>query len=226
MINLNEIQKSKVIKEPWEHLEIENFLDQKIFNDIAKESNLLVPVIENTPRNNNGFWPFELLNMGYSKNIVDIIMEINKEVLKNHQLFVSKFTDPDTSNIGYYSIPRVGYTPRFKRGEIHDDGDEQDNKTIIIIVYMEPSVCEGTCLYTEKNFDSLKKQVKWQQNKALIFTPKKGITWHDFKTNEEGRFVLNFYCEKIEDSYLIHRFSDDKIAWFYNNLDEITLNLP
>lgn len=222
MINLNEIQKSKVIKEPWEHLEIENFIDQKIFNHILKESKLLESVIKNNPRNNNGFWPFELLNMGYSKHIVDIIMEINKEVLRNYQLFLDKFTNPNISNIGYYSIPRIGYTPKFERGEIHDDGDTQDNKTIIIVVYMDPSVCEGTYLYTDKKYNSLKKQVKWQQNKALIFTPKKGITWHDFKTNNQGRFILNFYCEKLEKSYLTNNFTQDKTLWFYDNLDDIT----
>lgn len=225
MLNINQIKNSKIIKEPWEHLEITNFLQDDVFNIILEESKNLSEVLENTTRNTNGFWPFELLQMGMKKSIVDIIMEINKEVLRNHNIFTSKFTNPKISNIGYYSIPRLGYTPRYGVGELHDDGHGQDNKTIVIVVYLHPSVNEGTYLYNDGTFDSLSKRVDWQPNKALVFAPKQGVTWHNFKTADSGRYILNFYCEKIEDSHYIHTFGDNKISWFYDNFDDITLSL-
>lgn len=225
MLNINQIKNSKIIKEPWEHLEIPNFLRDDVFDKIVNECENFLEVLENTPTNTNGFWPFELLQMGMKKSVVDIIIEINKEVLNNNDIFISKFTNPNISNTGYYSIPVIGYTPKYGFGELHDDGHGQDNKTIIIVMYVHPKTNEGTYLYKEETLDSLVKRIDWQPNKALVFSPKRGVTWHNFKTEDSGRCVLNFYCQKIENSYYIHNYGYDKMTWFYDNFDDITFGL-
>jgi hypothetical protein len=139
---------------------------------------------------------------------------INRTFLEISDIILEKFTNPSRSNIGYYSVPRMNYTPSYDSDKIHDDGDEPD-KSIIIIIYFHPTCSPGTNLYKNKSPESFVKEITWRQNSALIISPKEGVTWHDFKAKDEGRFTLNFYYEKLEYSDVVHKFNNKKLMWFY-----------
>jgi hypothetical protein len=220
MINVESIITAEISSVPWEHLVVENILNQEIFEMLSSELLKVSPHLKNIQRNKNGWWPFELIKMGITQDVIDVIMKINKQILDNSNLILSKFKNPNRSSIGYYSVPRFAYTPANERGQIHDDGEAQD-KSMVMVIYLYPPVSHGTCLYSEKNLDTFIKELPWKPNSATIFAPREGVTWHDFKADIKERLTMNFYYEKLEHSHHINHFGEEKVTWFY---EEMTKN--
>jgi hypothetical protein len=214
MLNLENLKNAKLLTEPWEHLLVDNILEKEIFEQLVEEFKKITPKLIDIKRNKDGWWPNELADMGISSDIINIIMKINRQILENSNTILDKFSDPNRSNIGYYSVPRYNFTPPFDRGQIHDDGEVQD-KSMIMIIYLYPEKTHGTCLYKEKDLTSLVKEVPWNPNRAMIFAPRLGKTWHDFKANDVERFTMNFYYEKLEHSDCVNNFDSGKMSWFY-----------
>jgi hypothetical protein len=214
MINVGNIRNSKIETDPWEHLIVDNILESTVFNELASKLSNLSPQLEHIERNEDGWWPYELEEMGVDQKTIDMIMNINRKFLEISDIILEKFTNPSRSNSGYYSVPRMNYTPSYNADKVHDDGDETD-KSIIIIIYFHPTCSPGTKLYKNKSPESFVKEIPWRQNSALIISPKEGVTWHAFEAKNEGRFTLNFYYEKLEYSGVVHKFNNKKLMWFY-----------
>lgn len=219
MINLDAILQSKINSEPWEHLVIRNVLNQDSFNAIRSDIVSIMPKLKDQLWDKNGYWPFELLSLGVKQETVDLIMQVNKSFLDLYETILSKFSQPNKSKIGYYSIPRLAFTPVNSQGLLHDDGDEYD-KTLITILYLYPDDSNGTRLYTENSLESFAKQVDWAPNTAVMFSPLENVTWHDYKSTNEERVILNFYYERLECSNYINNFSPEKLEWFYNEISK------
>jgi hypothetical protein len=214
MINIKNIKNAEIRTDPWEHLVVENILDLDIFNKLVKEFKKLTPKLIDVKRNKDGWWPNELADMEVDQEIIDILMNINRQILQNSDVVLEKFSDPNRSEIGYYSVPRFNFTPPFDRGQIHDDGEVHD-KSMIMIIYLYPNETYGTCLYRNKDLDSFVTEVPWVTNSAMIFSPRLGKTWHDFQAKDVERFTMNFYYEKLEHSYVVQNFNIEKMTWFY-----------
>ena len=70
---------------------------------------------------------------------------------------------------------------------IHEDSP---NKLLSIVVYLYPKINVGTLLYSDKN-GSDKTEIKWIQNRALIFARKEGVTWHSYQGDGKAtRYAL------------------------------------
>jgi hypothetical protein len=214
MINVENIRNSEINTDPWEHLVVDDILDPIVFDELSLTLSILSPQLEKIERNKDGWWPFELEAMGVDQKTIDMVMNINRKFLEISDIILEKFTNPSKSNVGYYSIPRMNYTPSYNSDKIHDDGDEPD-KSVIIIIYFYPECSPGTKLYKTKSADSFVKEVTWKQNSALIISPKEGVTWHDFEAKDSGRITLNYYYEKLEYSDVVHKFNNEKLMWFY-----------
>lgn len=231
MINVKEIKLSKLYKIPWEHLIVDNFLDDDVFKQITEELQITQKTLINQKRNTDGWWPFHLENMGVSKKTTDLIMEINREILDNTYI-IEKFSDASKSTIGYYSIPRFNFTHPFIKEEIHDDSGD---KTVVILLYLAPENSIGTNLYTKNTLSSLSKTIEWKPNRAVFFAPKKNVTWHDFESNNLPRYTINFYFEKLEQLDIITSINrttsencisrTEKTCWFYNELSKKENNI-
>lgn len=218
MINIENILNTPVEKEPWEHLRVENILEEETYNVILNECLRLSEKLKQSPMNSNGYWPNELIKLGTNKNILDTILDVNKIILNNSQKILNKFSNSNKSNVGYYSVPRFGRMPKNTVEHIHDDIDDGDNKSLVMVIYLHPSKAPGTKFYSNESPDSFVKEIKWKQNTAMIFSPVKGVTWHNFQSGDEPRLSYNFYCEKIEESKIINDVNEEKFEWFYKEL--------
>ena len=216
-INIANILQSQVSNSPWEYLIVDNFLPADLYTKITNE---FIKFVENTnksekPLDNNGLWPFELVENGFSVDIMQDIMDVNKQLLKCAPKVINKFDYKNPSSVGYFSVPRLGFCPANAHGELHDDGDSRD-KSIIMVVYLYPNESLGTMLYTGNTEGDYTKTIKWKTNRSFLFVPQKDVTWHNFKTDNAPRFTINFYYERIEDMSYVTNLSDKKIEWFYN----------
>jgi hypothetical protein len=214
MINIKNIKNAEIRTDPWEHLVIENILDLDIFKKLVEEFKKLTPKLIDVKRNKDGWWPNELADMGVDQEIIDILMNINRQILQNSDVVLEKFSNSNRSEIGYYSVPRFNFTPPFDRGQIHDDGDV-DDKSMIMVIYLFPDEACGTCLYKNGDVNSFVTEIPWTPNSSMIFVPKQGVSWHDFQAKDLERLTLNFYYEKLEYSNVVQSFSFEKMSWFY-----------
>ena len=217
MINIDNILNTEVIKDPCEYQIIDNVFSQDTYNLIVTEFRKVIPHIKDLPRNTNGWWLYELEQLGMSKECVDLVLKMNKQVLEVAPQCIKKYSNPETSNIGYYSIPRFAYTPPNNREEMHHDAELGD-KTMIMAIYLSPEENHGTALYQTEEFDSFVTELPWKANRAFMFAPVKGVTWHDSKSSDE-RLTMAFYYERIEMTHLINNFEDkNKMMWFYEQM--------
>lgn len=223
MINLENILNSPLENNPWEYKYVKNILSDEFYNLTAIELQKLENYLTEKEFNKDGFWLFELLKYGVSQSWIDKVFEINYTLLKNANKILERFKLSNTSKIGYFGIPRIGFCTAHVNDKIHDDGDDTD-KSLIMTIYILPETCYGTQLYSDNNSNSFVKSLDWNTNQALVFAPAKNITWHQVKNGDQPRITLSFYYERIEDLY-INRLSKEKIEWFYSHFDQLLLEL-
>jgi hypothetical protein len=213
MINVGNILNSPVIEDPWQHKEVKNVFRQNFFQRLSAE---VQQVKDHIQVGDNGLWMFEAVQLGISQSLVDEIFEANKQFLKISAQLIKQFNTKNTSQIGYFSIPRFNFVKPNYVGEIHDDGDTKE-KTVIMTTYLYPNQSTGTRLYTQEVESSYHSSLNWEPNSALVFAPVTDVTWHSFNSGHSERITLSFFFEKIENMDIINRLSEEKIEWFYNN---------
>ena len=69
---------------------------------------------------------------------------------------------------------------------IHEDAP---HKIFSVVIYISPQENIGTNLYDSNK--NLAKAVEWKPNRALMFCPLDGITWHDYGSSTE-RYTLQY----------------------------------
>lgn len=217
-INSNNIKESALRQSPWNHLVVDDFLTTDAYQKITKEFVNFCQKnnIAELEFNDNGWWPFELLEKGFAVEVMELILQINNQFLEHYNILKSKLKFSDSSKIGYFSIPRLSCQGPNQRNEIHDDGDEED-KTVIAVIYLDPIESLGTNLYSTCSQNNLVDTIEWRPNRAFIFHPIKNKTWHSFNSGDLPRLTINFYFERMEDSSYINTLNDDKIKWFWEN---------
>jgi hypothetical protein len=222
MINIDNIFKTPIGTTPWEYQIVDNILTDDFYKTLVNESDKLKQVLSSQPIDQDGIWMFKAKKYGISQEVIDTIFNINQLLLKNATKILNQFSIKNVSDIGYFSIPRLGFCPPGAFGEIHDDGDTMD-KTMIMVIYISPEKSKGTRLYSANDPNSFVKELDWKENRAFIFSPVKNVTWHDFVPGEQERVTLLFYYERIEDLSYINRLSIEKKEWFYDNFDNDNL---
>jgi hypothetical protein len=80
---------------------------------------------------------------------------------------------------------------------IHDD---TPNKLLSGVVYLTPRDNLGTFFYKNKNGDK-KKEIKWEQNRAVFFSRLERKSWHSFQGDGKSNrlaLVYNLMTTKIK----------------------------
>jgi hypothetical protein len=227
MINIDNIINSRKETDPWEYICVDDILTQEAYEKIRTEMLKLEPILSNDSLDDDGIWLYKALKYGVSQEVVDIILEINKKLLKYSNKILDRFTGNNRSDIGYFSIPRLGFCPANAVGDLHDDGEEKD-KALIMVIYIHPKESTGTKIYSRDDEATFVRDVHWSQNGAFLFVPKPDVTWHRFVGNDRPRLTLLFYYERMEDMGYINTLHEkEKIHWFYEKFggDKISIEL-
>jgi hypothetical protein len=215
MINLSNIINSSIIKNPWEHQVVDDFLTKESFNILTTGGKILPSKALHEPRDPNGIWMFDAEKYGVPSYIIDHIMKINIELLKKNSILLSGYSNAMHSKIGYFSIPRYNFIGPHVNGTIHDEGS---SKTMSMVIYLMPKKTFGTRLYSTKMYESFVKEIEWKKNRAFLMCSQPGITWHSFHSDNSSRMTINFYYERMENMSYINTLSEEKRNWFYENL--------
>lgn len=218
VLNIKKVTETPITDKPWEHQVIERLFTDEAFATIQTELVRLLPVLREQDKNHNGWWVFELENLGMSKEVGELIMEANKELLSVVEDWLPLYSSPQKSEIGYFSIPRISYSaPGEGIEEMHHDAEKQD-KTMICVNYVYPENNRGTRLYTTKEQYSFHHETKFAPNTGFIFAPIDNVTWHDVHVNTNERIGIGLYYEPLEKSYYINDYGEEKMMWFYEEM--------
>ena len=215
MINIDNILAAPVHELPWQHKLIENVLSQELLDKITSECIRVKDHIAEHKLSEDSVMIFQ---SGFNQEVLDAIFAINKQFLAISPDLMKQFDTDNTSDLGYFSIPRLNFTQQGHVEKIHDDGDTKD-KSLIMTIYIYPNISSGTRFYKD---DELFKITEWSPNRAFLFAPKTNETWHSFNTDTVDRITLSFFYERMEDISYINRLSTDIVGWFYSNFTKIT----
>lgn len=194
-LNIQKIKKAKLLKKPWEHKVIDNFLPLQQYIKIKEAAILLSKLAEK--EKTKPILINEVFDYGISNEVSDDIISVTDDILDNINDILADFSVTNKSNLGYYAIPKFGISgPNFKY-PIHP---ESIHKVILFVIYLDPEEDRGTRLYKNQCENSFAKEIKWKPNRAFVMCPAKNdTTWHNWVThNSPSRITLNIFCETLE----------------------------
>jgi hypothetical protein len=217
MIDISNINSSKLLSEPWPH---------KVFNNVLSKEALdaALKIVSELSKFDKGeiedtLWIPDIIELTGLEQECELIVDAADAIIKELDSILDCFKDRLDSRLGYFNNPRFGVTVESADdGEIHD---EPSYKVLSLIIYLSPEESVGTLLYRENNESSFDHEIKWEVNKGLMFCTIPNKTWHKYMTDGKRRFTLNFYFEKLEsldmtrDSHNI-----DHLLWLYDQFEK------
>lgn len=212
MFDIDNVIKSPVLCDPWEHQVIENFFQKSDFGKIIFASQKLEQIYKNEIITADRCLSVAEVYEFIGEEVFDIILEANRSLLDNIEPIVKNFSNFRKFQ-QYISFPSFHILPPCTDWQkIHD---ESTDKTVSIVVYLHPESSTGTALYKSNNRESESKEIKWQQNSAMLFCGQKETTWHDFCSRENSRVTLNFFLRTTETTEMLDE--DDRYSWTFSN---------
>ena len=217
MINIDEILNSPLEEDPWPHIVVDNVLDK---NSLESCKRICKDILNaNEFHEKETIWMSDVLKLGVNLSDVNNIINDADVLVKNYESISNIFPNSLKSNLGYFNNPRIGMSMAKSIGEVHDEGT---NKVMAFVIYLEPEESLGTLLFKDKN--TFSKEVKWKQNRGLLFFSQPEKTWHSFNSTDHIRLTLNFYYEKIEAlNHLNKNSTADQLSWLHEKLGNNTL---
>ena len=184
----DKIINSELLKTPWNHKIIDNFLDDSIFNKLNQISSLLLNKYGSSDIH-GGVYPITQLLDDLNEDLIKEIMSVNVNLLSNAKNILNSFPKFRKYE-SYYSIPSFTILkPNLGDFPIHHD---KITKSLSIVIYLYPKISTGTKLYKLDSEASLDYTTTWKPNSALVFCGISNETWHTFGTTEYPRITLNF----------------------------------
>jgi hypothetical protein len=212
MIDLKKILESELHTNPWPYLVVDNVLTPDSFNRIYKISRKLESIVKDLPRDSDGIWLNKLIQYNFDYSDIEFILNLNFQLLNNHEELLKKFPNAELSKRGYFSVPKLNYIGPNVNGTIHEEGKI---KSLAFVLYVFPEKTYGTRLYSTNEKSSFVTEVEWKPNRAFIMCNQQDKTWHSFHSEENSRLTLNLYYEKMEYMSYINNLPLEKKIWFY-----------
>ena len=185
---LNQIMKSPVVKEPWEHQIVNQTLTDDVYATLQEQCQQFL----HYPTNGK----LELVAPDQFKDrgitLYDEIYDIGKTIYDN----VETLTKGTYSNPRWYDgltvYAHLSITPPLPyKFHIHEEGLE---KIWSSVTYITPDKNVGTKMYTKNNESSFVKEAPWIPNSTFIFCGQQGKTWHSYESSQAtNRITLNFF---------------------------------
>lgn len=202
-------------KNIWEHEIIDNFFSDDIYNqllsivdDISKEI-----VIENHSvySFSNQIDKYGKITSGkMSKALISNIHENYHEFL----LQILKKLSPKKTKLYDYSDLQIVVTGKDYKFPIHHD---VEIKLLSGVIYLFPSKNSGTKIYKDKNGSS-PYEIKWRQNRALVFSRKEHVTWHSYEGDGENYRVALIYNLNTHQSFKVSKIEGYAFKYLFKML--------
>jgi hypothetical protein len=178
---------AEIVSTPWNHLIIDNIFSDDDWNKIEEAGKLIASTVSDGQFNIPIHHPNSTSIIPQAT--IDIIDKFSNELFSEHQKILEKL-DNFNSTSDYYLHAQWG-TIKNRTFKIHND---RFDKAMSMIVYLFPTQALGTILYSEQKDDAFHSMVKYKPNRAVMFAPKQGVTWHSYlHYGDETRISLNFY---------------------------------
>ena len=189
-MNINEILKAKIIKNPWSHAVVENLFDEEEFLKLSrfvefytkKEKDSIKKQWKKTKKST--LYHEQWTKMGFDSNLgegwLKIFNKIIKDILSHYEQH--RFADK------YYVQLLFNFMPTNEEPfKIHHDSSK---KVWTLAHYLYPQKNTGTKLYDSNHKHIL--DSPWKPNSGCAFCPRDKVTWHSFenKSLTDFRSVL------------------------------------
>lgn len=175
----------------WPYRIFDNFLSQNIFRELSKIPYDHLKADDRVQGERNEYWSNgRTVCRSFSQELVQDIHAETHEPLMN----VVRELAPNKVDRWWYTrmfMQQIGKDFSFN---IHD---ERIEKILTAVVYLAPEVNRGTLVYTDRQ-GSDKKEIPWVPNRAFVYVPKKGVTWHSFEgdgISNRSTLIINFIRE-------------------------------
>lgn len=222
MIQIEKIIQAPILEWPWNHKVIDEVFSPKDFEYILEAADHLSFLYDK-----NKTIPVhidEAILLGISKKAEDIILDSADLILQNLREIVCNYSNNKATSGTYFIMPKFGITGSYFRYPIHD---ESLYKILNLVCYLSPEQSVGTSLYLDQEA-TIGKQLEWMPNRAAVFYPGKGKTWHSWSGQESNkpRITLNFFVEKmigLRDTLFKKGEQPDaldSLLWFYEKLGQ------
>jgi hypothetical protein len=212
MFNIDNVIKSPIKFDPWEHQIIKDFFQKKDFEKVIVASKKLEEIYKDKKITASDCLSIAEVYDIIGDEVFDIILEANRSLLENIESIVKNFSSHRRFE-EYISFPSFHILPPYTDWQkIHD---ESSDKTVSVVVYLYPELSVGTTLYKKDNRTSKSKEINWRQNSAMLFCGKEATTWHDFCSRENPRVTLNFFLRTIQTTELFDE--GDRYSWTFGN---------
>ncbi|MDC0446033.1 hypothetical protein OAM09_04365 [Candidatus Pelagibacter sp.] len=173
---------------------IDNFLDKEDFNKLCSieleniNSNQIK--VYHNEINNNRVMKNNKIEKNFLKKLNDKYLDTAFKILRElnpNKLKLYEYTD--------FTLIHTGSHCKFP---IHDD---TPNKLLSGVIYLSPKKNSGTIFYKNKNGEE-RKEINWEQNRAVFFSREEKKTWHSYEGNKEKSrvaLVYNLMTTKIKE---------------------------
>lgn len=216
---IDRITASEVLKQPWPHQIVDDFLDRDLFRSLQQNSVYLLDKYGLVK--GDRIDPTNLIDLkkDIDPSLYYQIWEYNKLLLQNCEK-IFKLYPEHRSYENYYSMPSFHFMhPNAGFHQIHD---ETKDKSLSIVLYIHPHDGVGTRIYTSSKEEDFYQEISWKPNRAMIFCGIENTTWHGFGTNNKPRVTLNFFLRKN----ILPKFQRNKDSVLIENLDGTTETMP
>ena len=166
----------------WPHIIEDNFLIEKDFNYFLNFYNQNVKD-DGLGISKNKIWLDGNVEGNLSKNFLILFYNNYRQKLVS---YLEKLA-PERLKLAKWLELNLVWTGKNYQYQIHEDSP---NKLLSVVIYLYPEQNIGTILYSD-NIGSNKTEIKWLQNRALIFAREEGITWHSYQGDGKStRYAL------------------------------------
>lgn len=212
MFNIDNVINSQVLKSPWLHQVIDNFFAPEDFEKVSTAAKTLQETYKEQLITADDCLSIAEVYDSIGEEVFNIILEANRKLLDNIEQLVKPYPN-HYRHTEYVSFPSIHILPpNTDWQKLHD---EAKDKTISIVVYLDPEISVGTTLYQSNDRNSLSKEIEWKPNTAMLFCGEDNVTWHDFCSRENTRLTLNYFIRTLESPTLTD--AGDRFCWTFGN---------
>lgn len=195
------------MKFPWHHQIVDDFFDEETFSMLKTSCQKMFASL--AVRKGDSIDPVNAIEIKHQlgKDLYDKIFFYNGLLLQHHREIFDLYPS-HRSYPSYYSMPSFHFIS--SDAGWHHIHDETIDKSLSIVLYIDPAFGRGTRIYNGMNENDFCFEVEWKPNRALIFCGESMKTWHSFGTERCDRITLNFFLRKNELPDII-KDHDDRI---------------
>lgn len=173
---------------PFEHIVIDEFFTQKLFDELIKEIKKMDLSFDDI---NGDFRCISRINKEGQEEFADgLSTKLLTKIFKDkNEFLLEKLRELAPKKHSLYEFTELRIQ---KAQEAYSSGAHTDSaqKLLSVVIYLHPEEEEGTQMYERKDGEIVA-QCEWQQNRAFVFARKENRTWHSWASKgNKGRFVL------------------------------------